>query len=107
MWVDGGRLYWGGEEIRKFEGVAVIFAWISIQEKHLRNYADMFASLGWKSLICQADFLSLFSTEKATSLAFAVLNELLEVSVIVFNQICFSSVSSFQFELQWISQVSI
>lgn len=78
MWVDGGRLYWGGEEIRKFEGVAVIFAWISIQEKHLRNYADMFASLGWKSLICQADFLSLFSTEKATSLAFAVLNELLE-----------------------------
>lgn len=75
---DGGSLYWVRNETRKVEGVVVAFAWVSIQEKHLKNYVDIYNSLGWSSLVCYADFLNPFYPEKATSLAYVVLNELVE-----------------------------
>ncbi|XAR72890.1 hypothetical protein NMG60_11019677 [Bertholletia excelsa] len=75
----GGRLYWArshsSEEVR---GIVVIFAWVSIRESHLKDYVNLYSALGWKTLVCQADFLNLVFPERATSLAFAVLNELIE-----------------------------
>ncbi|KAK9286341.1 hypothetical protein L1049_014734 [Liquidambar formosana] len=79
MWGDGGRLYWARKEAPKVEGIVVVFAWVSIQEKHLKSYVDLYASLGWSTLVCYADFLNAFDPEKATSLAFVVLNELVEI----------------------------
>ncbi|KAL6576056.1 hypothetical protein OROHE_000527 [Orobanche hederae] len=52
MWGFGGRYYWGRKERgKKAEGVVVVFAWMSSQDKHLKNYIDLYASLGWNSLI--------------------------------------------------------
>lgn len=60
MWGFGGTYYWGkkerGDEV---EGVVVVFAWMSSQEKHLNNYVDLYSSLGWNSLICQSQFLNM------------------------------------------------
>ncbi|KAJ0981501.1 hypothetical protein J5N97_009756 [Dioscorea zingiberensis] len=75
MWGDGGRFYWGS---RGPEGVVVVFAWLSSQEKNLRPYVDLYSSLGWGSLICHVDFLTLFFPEKAASLACNVLGELVK-----------------------------
>ncbi|KAL5730850.1 hypothetical protein ACHQM5_003638 [Ranunculus cassubicifolius] len=81
MWGDGGKFYWGRKEEKKVEGIVVIFAWMSSQEKHLRNYIDLYANLGWNSLVCHSEFLYLFFPERATSLALGVVNELIKVSV--------------------------
>ncbi|PIA56415.1 hypothetical protein AQUCO_00700620v1 [Aquilegia coerulea] len=78
MWGDGGKFYWGIKEDKKAEGIVVIFAWMSSQEKHLRNYVDLYASLGWNSLVCHSEFLNLFSPDRATSLAIDVVNELIK-----------------------------
>ncbi|KAL5714208.1 hypothetical protein ACHQM5_016199 [Ranunculus cassubicifolius] len=78
MWGDGGKFYWGRKEERKVEGIVVIFAWMSSQEKHLRNYIDLYANLGWNSLVCHSEFLNLFFPERATSLALGVVNELIK-----------------------------
>lgn len=79
MWRDGGKLYWARkEEAVKVEGVVVIFAWASIQETHLKEFVDLYSSLGWNSLVCHAGFLNAFFPEKATSLAFVALKELVE-----------------------------
>ncbi|XP_077237652.1 uncharacterized protein LOC143879256 [Tasmannia lanceolata] len=78
MWGDGGKFYWGRKEGGKVEGIVVIFAWISSQEKHLKPYVQLYGSLGWNSLICHAEFLNLFFPEKATSLAYGVLDELIK-----------------------------
>ncbi|KAJ8625133.1 hypothetical protein MRB53_033663 [Persea americana] len=78
---------WGGvyfifdgkkEEERKVEGIVVVFAWLSSQEKNLKPYVQLYASLGWNSIICHSDFLHLFFPEKATSLAVDVLDELVK-----------------------------
>ncbi|XP_057963757.1 uncharacterized protein LOC131154933 [Malania oleifera] len=74
----GGTVYWGRKEADKVEGIVVVFAWASIQEHQLKNYVDLYASLGWNSLVCHAHFLSPFFPEKATSLAIVVLDELVE-----------------------------
>ena len=55
-----GRVYWGRkEEERKVEGIVVVFAWLSSQEKNLKPYVQLYASLGWNSIICHSDFLHL------------------------------------------------
>ncbi|KAF6176154.1 hypothetical protein GIB67_023445 [Kingdonia uniflora] len=84
MWGSGGRYYWGRKSDGDGdgdggEGIVVGFAWMSSQEKHLKNYLQLYDSLGWKSLICHSEFLNLFFPEKATSLALGVLNELIKV----------------------------
>ena len=115
----GGDIYWGRKEKSESRGIAVIFAWASIQDRHLRTYVDLYASLRWNSLVCHADFLNAyvpsfsrlqwvsiqailcvflirnvflfllmvnylcrFYPERAMSLAFVVLNELVEVSLV-------------------------
>ncbi|KAI3769867.1 hypothetical protein L6452_00981 [Arctium lappa] len=80
----GGTFYWVRNEDEttpsssKIEGIVVIFAWGSLQDCHLKNYVNLYSSLGWNSLLVLSDFLNPFFPEKATSLAFSVLNELLE-----------------------------
>lgn len=53
----GGSVYWGAEG-SGFRGIVVIFAWVSIQERHLRSYVELYSSLGWNSLVCHAGFLN-------------------------------------------------
>ncbi|XP_077249858.1 uncharacterized protein LOC143889500 [Tasmannia lanceolata] len=78
MWGDGGRFYWGRKEVGKVQGIVVIFAWISSLENHLKPYVQLYASLGWNSLICHPEFLNMFFPEKATTLACGVLDELVK-----------------------------
>lgn len=61
------------------EGIVVVFAWLSSEERHLKPYIDLYWSLGWSCLVCHVDFLTLFFPDKATSLACGVLNELVKV----------------------------
>ncbi|KAF9675921.1 hypothetical protein SADUNF_Sadunf09G0084100 [Salix dunnii] len=72
-----GSVYWGRKESES-KGIVVIFAWISIHEKHLNSYLNLYSSLGWNSLVSHADFLSAFYPERALSLAYILLNELVE-----------------------------
>nr|XP_034917186.1 uncharacterized protein LOC118050817 isoform X2 [Populus alba] len=73
----GGSVNWGRKESES-KGIVVIFAWNSIPEKHLNSYLDLYSSLGWNSLVSHADFLSAFYPERALSLAYILLNELVE-----------------------------
>ncbi|KAI5592025.1 hypothetical protein BDE02_04G123400 [Populus trichocarpa] len=73
----GGSVYWGRKE-GESKGIVVIFAWNSIPEEHLNSYLDLYSSLGWNSLVSHADFLSAFYPERALSLAYILLNELVE-----------------------------
>ncbi|KAL6497227.1 hypothetical protein OROGR_029156 [Orobanche gracilis] len=75
----GGDHYWGRNDSGKVEGIVVVFAWMSSHEKHLKNYVDIYSSLGWNSIVCQSQFLKLkFFPEKAASLAREVVNELIQ-----------------------------
>lgn len=79
MWGVGGRFYWGrkgGSD--KTDGIVVVFAWMSSQERHLKNYVDLYSSLGWDSLVCHSQFLNMFFPEKATTIAFDILSELIK-----------------------------
>ncbi|XP_058221049.1 uncharacterized protein LOC131331189 [Rhododendron vialii] len=79
MWGNGGRYYWGRREGGgKVEGIVVVFAWMSSQERHVKSYVELYSSLGWNSLVCHSQFLNLFFPDKATTLAFGILNELVE-----------------------------
>ncbi|XP_017243092.1 uncharacterized protein LOC108215211 isoform X2 [Daucus carota subsp. sativus] len=79
MWGFGGKHYWGrrdrGEQV---EGVIVIFAWMSSERKHVQRFVQLFASLGWNSLVCHSQFLNMFFPEKGASLASEILYELSE-----------------------------
>nr|GMC70197.1 Transmembrane protein like [Ipomoea batatas] len=74
----GGRIFWVERAEQKVKGIVVLFAWVSIQESHLKNYTNLYSSLGWNSLVCFADFLNPYIHERATSLAFSVACELVE-----------------------------
>ncbi|KAL8205184.1 hypothetical protein R6Q57_008735 [Mikania cordata] len=76
----GGTVYWfrNEDQTSKLEGIVVIFTWGSAQESELKDYVDLYASRGWNSLVVCSDLLNPFFPERATSLAFSVLNELLE-----------------------------
>ncbi|GMH13418.1 hypothetical protein Nepgr_015259 [Nepenthes gracilis] len=79
MWGDVEKLYWERSvQNDAIKGIVVIFGWVSLQEMHLKNYVDLYSSFGWNSLICYPNFLNAFFPEKATSLAFLVLNELIK-----------------------------
>ncbi|CAL9747897.1 unnamed protein product [Musa acuminata subsp. burmannicoides] len=91
MWWEGGRFYWGSKEGR--EGIVVVFAWLSSQERHLKPYVQLYSTFGWRSLICHADFLTLFFPEKASSLADGVLKELLQELKIRPSPIVFTAFS--------------
>lgn len=76
----GGRYYWARNEPSEEEaqGIVVIFSWSSVTDSDLDDYVALFSSLGWNSLVCVADFLNLFLPERATALAFAILNGIIE-----------------------------
>lgn len=82
MWGFGGRFYWGNKirnsNSNSNQGIVVVFAWMSSQDKQLKNYVDLYSSLGWDSLICHSQFLNMFFPDKATMLALDILNELLK-----------------------------
>ena len=60
MWGFGGRYYWGRKERGgKVEGIVVVFAWMSSQERQLKNYVELYSSLGWNSLVCHSQFLNM------------------------------------------------
>ncbi|RRT64654.1 hypothetical protein BHE74_00001512 [Ensete ventricosum] len=80
MWWEGGRFWWGAKEGRA--GIVVVFVWPSSLERQLEPYIQLYSSFGWRSLICHADFLTLFFPEKATSLADGVLKELVQVNML-------------------------
>lgn len=77
MWGPGGRFYWRRRE-EPTAGIVVVFAWLSSQERHVNPYIELYASHGWSSLVCHSEFLTLFTPQKATSLACSVLNELVK-----------------------------
>ncbi|KAJ0085805.1 hypothetical protein Patl1_08988 [Pistacia atlantica] len=79
MWGFGGRYYWPRKENGgKREGIVVVFAWMSSEERHLDRYVQLYSSLGWNSLVCHSQFLNMFFPEKAEALAFDLLKELVE-----------------------------
>lgn len=79
MWGFGGKFYWGRKEVvGKVDGIVVVFAWMSSEERHVKNYVDLYSSLGWNSLVCHSQFLNLFFPDKAASLASEVISQLLK-----------------------------
>ncbi|CAA2996134.1 uncharacterized protein LOC111397264 isoform X2 [Olea europaea var. sylvestris] len=78
MWGFGGRHYWGRNERGKVEGIVVVFAWMSSQDKHLKNYVDLYSSLGWNSLVCHSQFLNSFFPDKAASFAQEIVGDLVQ-----------------------------
>nr|KJB14565.1 hypothetical protein B456_002G131500 [Gossypium raimondii] len=82
MWGFGGRYYWGRKESverrKNGGGIVVVFAWMSSQDKHLKNYVQLYASLGWDSLVCHSEFLNMFFPDKAAALALHLLKELVQ-----------------------------
>ncbi|CAN1773308.1 hypothetical protein LINPERHAP1_LOCUS12452 [Linum perenne] len=73
----GGSVYWGRRG-RKSNGIVVIFAWVSVNPADLRSLVELYSSLGWNPLVCHADFLTAFYPERAMSLAFLLLSELVQ-----------------------------
>ncbi|KAK1313510.1 hypothetical protein QJS10_CPA06g02370 [Acorus calamus] len=83
MFGDRSRVYWGwkegGEEGKgAAEGIVVVFAWISSQDKNVRPYVKLYASLGWSTLVCHSEFLNQFFPGKAAAIAIGVINELIK-----------------------------
>ncbi|XP_022772858.1 uncharacterized protein LOC111315424 [Durio zibethinus] len=99
MWGFGGRCYWGRKErVERRKGggrggIVVVFAWMSSQEKHLNNYVQLYASLGWVSLVCHSEFLNMFFPDKAAALALDLLKELVEELKIRPHPVVFASFS--------------
>lgn len=77
MWGFGGRYYWGRKERverrRGGGGIIVVFAWMSSQEKHLKNYVQLYASLGWDSLVCHSEFLNMYRSSAKFGFGFSFL----------------------------------
>ncbi|KAL7254055.1 hypothetical protein ACSBR1_008408 [Camellia fascicularis] len=61
MWGLRGRYYCGRREGGQVEGIVVVFAWMSSQERHLNNYIQLYCSLGWNSLSGTASRSNLLS----------------------------------------------
>ncbi|XP_047980502.1 uncharacterized protein LOC125222103 isoform X1 [Salvia hispanica] len=77
---SGGKLYWArnrGEECQA-KGIVVVFAWVSVGDVQLKDFVAHCSSLGWNCLVSRADYLNPFIPERATSLAFSVLAELVK-----------------------------
>ncbi|KAJ8766619.1 hypothetical protein K2173_001139 [Erythroxylum novogranatense] len=82
MFSGGGSVvYWEGKD-KVFElnqrGIVVLFGWVSIQEKQLKSFINLYSSFGWYSLVSHADFRTAFCPDRAFSLAFVILHELIE-----------------------------
>ncbi|KAK3128701.1 hypothetical protein QOZ80_6BG0465350 [Eleusine coracana subsp. coracana] len=82
MWPGcGGRYYWAPASASppgQARGIAVLFAWVWSDEAQLRPFVELYASLGWRCLVCHPDLVALYLSEKAASLASAVISELVK-----------------------------
>lgn len=77
MWPGcGGRFYWAPAPPSGARGVVVVFAWVWSDEAQLRPFVELYASLGWRCLVCHPDLVSLYLSEKAATLACGVISEL-------------------------------
>uniref|UniRef100_A0A7C9CD01 Uncharacterized protein n=1 Tax=Opuntia streptacantha TaxID=393608 RepID=A0A7C9CD01_OPUST len=90
-----GKLYWDSRrEKDKGKGIVVMFGWASVTSVELINkFAFLYSSLGWTSLICSPPFLTAFFPERAASLAYLVLKELIEVLQLKPCPVVFASLS--------------
>ncbi|TVU12083.1 hypothetical protein EJB05_45710 [Eragrostis curvula] len=81
MWPGcGGRYYWAPDSAApgQARGIAVLFAWVWSDEAQLRPFVELYASLGWRCLVCHPDLVALYLSEKATSLATGIICELVK-----------------------------
>ncbi|KAG8094238.1 hypothetical protein GUJ93_ZPchr0012g20494 [Zizania palustris] len=81
MWPGcGGRFYWAPASPASADarGVVVVFAWVWSDEAQLRPFVELYASLGWRCLVCHPDLVALYLSEKAASLASGVISELVK-----------------------------
>ncbi|KAF0908706.1 hypothetical protein E2562_028143 [Oryza meyeriana var. granulata] len=85
MWPGcGGRFYWApappssSSAAADARGVVVVFAWVWSDEAQLRPFVELYASLGWRCLVCHPDLVALYLSEKAASLASGVISELVK-----------------------------
>ncbi|KFK31655.1 hypothetical protein AALP_AA6G141400 [Arabis alpina] len=79
----GGKYYWRKREIngeggRRSEGIVVVFAWMSSEERNLKNHVDLYSSLLFDSFVCHSQFLNMFLPDKASDLASNVVSELVK-----------------------------
>ncbi|KAL0729688.1 hypothetical protein Bca4012_025781 [Brassica carinata] len=82
MWGYGGKYYWRKRNNQEGGGgrsVVVVFAWMSSEERNLKNHVDLYDSLLWDSLVCHSPFLNMFLPDKAANLASDLVSELVKV----------------------------
>lgn len=63
MWGYGGKYYWrkrNNNQGGRSEAIVVVFAWMSSEERNLKNHVDLYDSLLWDSLVCHSQFLNMF-----------------------------------------------
>ncbi|XP_041992199.1 uncharacterized protein LOC121743080 isoform X1 [Salvia splendens] len=77
---SSGSYYWAHNCGNDFQakGIVVVFARVPFSEPLLNDCIAFYSSLGWNSLVCRSKYLNPFFPERATSLAFAVLDELVK-----------------------------
>ncbi|MCD9558483.1 hypothetical protein HAX54_015870 [Datura stramonium] len=51
---------------------------MSSKERYVKNYVDLYSSLGWNSLVCHSQHHNLIFPAKAAALAAGIVNELVE-----------------------------
>ncbi|KAG2308686.1 hypothetical protein Bca52824_028434 [Brassica carinata] len=76
MWGYGGKYYWRKRNNQEGGGgrsVVVVFAWMSSEERNLKNHVDLHDSLLWDSLVCHSQFLNM-----SANLAFDLVSELVK-----------------------------
>ncbi|KAG2311478.1 hypothetical protein Bca52824_023035 [Brassica carinata] len=81
MWGYGGKYYWRKRNNQEGGGgrsVVVVFAWMSSEERNLKNHVDLYDSLLWDSLVCHSPFLNMFLPDKAANLASDLVSELVK-----------------------------
>nr|GFD52411.1 hypothetical protein [Tanacetum cinerariifolium] len=55
----GGNLYWvKNDDGAKFEGIVVVFIWGLVKDFDVKDYVDLYSSIGWNSLVVVSDFLN-------------------------------------------------
>lgn len=94
MWGYGGKYYWrkrnnqGGGGGGRCEAIVVVFAWMSSEERNLKNHVDLYDSLLWDSLVCHSQFLNMF--------VFSLLLSLFSL-ISLFNKNCLGFYYMFRF----------
>ncbi|ESQ44576.1 hypothetical protein EUTSA_v10003219mg [Eutrema salsugineum] len=84
MFGYGGKYHWRKRNNNNNNGgggseaIVVVFAWMSSEERNLKNHVDLYSSLLWDSLVCHSQFLNMFLPDKAADLASNLVSELVK-----------------------------